>query len=140
LTLWHQFQEYYARVHGSIEHVASVKKGLRSGIKVTRLLRELSDDDMDNDDDSTPALVLPWSGSVRFRGDFARTKNRTWVRFYQSQRTQNRTLVNSSERSGLVFWGFEREPNLKKFLAGKNTALRGSLHCICLNYVVRGDG
>jgi len=56
LTPWYQFQEYYARVHGSIECIASVKKGLRSGIKVTRLLRELSDDDMDNDNsDSTPA-------------------------------------------------------------------------------------
>ena len=56
MTPWHQFQEYYARVHGSIERTASVKKGLRCGTKVTRLLRELSDDDMDNDDsDSTPA-------------------------------------------------------------------------------------
>lgn len=56
MTPWHQFQEYYARVYGSIERTASVKKGLRSGIKVTRLLRELSDDDIDHDNsDSTPA-------------------------------------------------------------------------------------
>ena len=59
-----QFQEYYVRIYGNSEHISPVKKGQRSGIKVTRLLRELSedemtvdDDDLDDEDDQLPAAI-----------------------------------------------------------------------------------
>jgi hypothetical protein len=46
------------RIHGDAEQVP-VKKGHTSGIKVTRLLRELSDDKMDDNDNNTPVPSSP---------------------------------------------------------------------------------
>ncbi|KAG2744583.1 hypothetical protein P692DRAFT_201808334 [Suillus brevipes Sb2] len=57
----HIFQDYYVRIHGDVEHHAPITKGRGSGTKVTRLLWELSDDDMEDDDDDISApSINPW--------------------------------------------------------------------------------
>lgn len=49
------------RIHGDVEHHAPITKGRGSGTKVTRLLWELSDDDMEDDDDDISApSINPW--------------------------------------------------------------------------------
>jgi hypothetical protein len=58
-------------------------------------------------------VVLPRSGSVRFRGDFART--------------ENRTFVNGAERSGSVLSEFEREPDLLESRQAEGVDLKGGL-------------
>ena len=47
------------RIYGNSEHVAPAKKGRGSKTKVMQLLRELSDDEMeeDNDDDELPSAI-----------------------------------------------------------------------------------
>jgi hypothetical protein len=54
-----QFQEYYTRIYGDSDHVALRKKGRGSGIKITRLLRELSDDETEEEDNvPTPSAAV----------------------------------------------------------------------------------
>ncbi|KAG2338133.1 hypothetical protein BDR05DRAFT_952127 [Suillus weaverae] len=59
----HIFQEYYLCIHGDAEYVP-VKKGHASGIKVTWLLQELSDDEMDDNDTPAPSTPSAATSSI----------------------------------------------------------------------------
>lgn len=50
-----QFQKYYVRIYGNSDQVPPTKKGRGSGIKVTRLLRELSDDETEGNGIQIPS-------------------------------------------------------------------------------------
>jgi hypothetical protein len=53
-----QFQNYYVRIYGNSEQAPPTRKGRGAGAKVTRLLRELSDDETEDDGILLPSAAV----------------------------------------------------------------------------------